>query len=36
MKFERITIYYDPVVRKWFKVTRYRGRVEVEELVIGE
>jgi hypothetical protein len=36
MKYDRITIYYDPIVKKWFKVTYMRGSVKVEELVIGE
>jgi hypothetical protein len=36
MKCERVVIYYDPVIRKWFKVTYFRGGVEVKELVVGE
>jgi hypothetical protein len=36
MRYDRITIYYDPIVKKWFKITHYRDDVVVEELVIRE
>jgi len=36
MKYDRITIYRDPITKKWFKIVHYRGYVEVEELVVSE